>query len=103
MPGNHNAFRTRQPRQNGLVPGGLEHRILIALRAPPGLTSDQLYARFEGHPSGALSRLRAAGLVDTPGAGKKGELVSLTDAGRRIVDPAGPLARAKTLINYCHL
>ena len=98
----YNAFRTRQARQNGLVPGGLEHRILIALRAPPGLTSDQLYARFDGHPSGALSRLRAAGLV-TPGAGKKGELVSLTDAGRQAVDPAGPLARSKTLINYCHL
>ena len=39
----------------------------------------------------------------TPGAGKKGELVSLTDAGRAVVDPDGPLARAKTLINYCHL
>ncbi len=103
MPGRHNAFRTRPERINGIVVGGLDHQILLALRGPGGMTSDQVYARFPSSPSGALHRLKVAGLVAMPPSGHKGKPIRLTDAGRKAVDPAGPLARSKTLINYCHL
>lgn len=103
MPGRHNAFRTRPERVNGILVGSLDHQILLALRGPGGMTSDQVYARFPASPSGALHRLKVAGLVSMPPNGHKGKPIHLTDAGRRAVDPAGPLARSKTLINYCHL
>ena len=96
-------LRTRPERQGGLIVGGLEHRILLALRAPGGLTGEQIYARFPPSPSAAMCALRRAGLIFTPAIGKKGEAITLTAAGRALVDPAGPLARSKTLINYCHL
>lgn len=94
---------TRPRREAGVVVGSLDHQILLALRAPGGLTSDQLYARFHPSPSQATCRLRNAGLVVTPPNGKKGEAVRLTDAGCALVAPEGPLARAKTLITYCQL
>lgn len=104
MPGKHNAFQTRPARINGVVVGGLEHKMLLALRGPGGMTSDQVYARFSGGgTSGALHRLKVAGLVAMPPNGQKGKPIRLTEAGRSAVDPAGPLARSKTLINYCHL
>ncbi len=80
-----------------------EIRALQALRAPGGMTSDQVYARFPNYPSHALYRLKTAALVDMPSPGQKGNPIRLTKAGREAVDPAGPLARSKTLINYCHL
>lgn len=103
MPGRHNAFRTRPERIDGILVGSLDHRILLALRGPGGMTSDQVYARFTRDASHALSRLKNASLVDMPAPGQKGRPIRLTEAGRRAVDPAGPLARSKTLINYCHL
>ena len=87
---------------NGIVPGSMAHQILLALRGPGGMTSDQVYARFST-PSMAMTRLRRAGLIDTPPSGHKVKPIRLTEAGRKAVDPAGPLARSKTLINYCHL
>ena len=102
MPGRHNHFRTRPQRIDGILVGSLEHKILLALRPPAGMASEQLYARFHA-PSNAITRLARAGLIVTGGHGKKGEAVRLTDAGRQTVDPDGPLARSKTLINYCHL
>lgn len=102
MPGRHNAFRTRPERVNGILVGSLDHQILLALRGPGGMTSEQVYARFT-YASHALYRLKTAGLVDMPSPGQKGKPIRLTDAGRKAVDPAGPLARSKTLINYCHL
>lgn len=104
MPGKHNAFRTRPARINGVVVGGTEHMILLALRGPGGMTSDQVYERFAGGgTSGALHRLKVAGYVAMPGNGQKGKPIRLTEAGRSAVAPDGPLARSKTLINYCHL
>lgn len=103
MPGRHNAFRTRPERANGIVVGSLDHQILLALRGPGGMTSDQVYARFPNHPSSALYRLKTAGLVEMPAPGHKGKQIVLTAAGRQAVDPAGPLARSKSLITYCQL
>lgn len=103
MPGRHNAFRTRPERVNGILVGSLDHQILLALRGPGGMTSDQVYARFPNYPSHALYRLKTAGLVDMPSPGQKGKPICLTKAGREAVDPAGPLARSKTLISYCQL
>ena len=91
-------------RINGIVVGGLCHQILLALRGPGGMTSDQLYARFSsGWISQRLTELKRAGLIDMPAGALKGKPVRLTDAGRAAVSPDGPLARRKTLINYCHL
>ena len=104
MGGNYRAnVRTRPERVGGLVVGGLEHRILLALRGPGGMTSEQIYVRFSPSPSQAMCNLRRAGLILTPPAGHKGEAVRLTAAGRALVDPAGPLARSKTLSDYCQL
>ena len=104
MPGQHRvAMRTAPERRNGIVVGSLDHQILLALRGPGGMTSDQVYARFPASPSGALHRLKVAGLVSMPGNGQKGKPIRLTDAGRAAVDPAGPLARSKSLITYCQL
>ncbi len=104
MPGHHRvAMRTRPERLNGIVVGSLDHQILLALRGPGGMTSDQVYARFPNSPSGALHRLKVAGLVFMPPNGHKGKPIRLTDTGRALVDPAGPLARAKSLITYCQL
>lgn len=102
MPGRHNHFQTRPQRIDGVLVGSMDHQILLALRPPAGMAREQLYARFNS-PSQAICRLSRAGLIVTAGHGKKGEAVRLTETGRRIVDPAGPLARSKTLINYCHL
>lgn len=97
------ATQTRPVRRNGIVVGSLEHQVLLALRAPGGLTSDQLYERFRPSPSKAMCALRRAGLIFTPPHGHKGEKVSLTDAGRAAVAPDGPLARRRSLITYCQL
>lgn len=97
------ATQTRPVRKNGIVVGSLEHQILLALRAPGGLTSDQIYERFRPSPSQAMCALRRAGLIVTPPIGRKGEKVYLTDAGRAAVAEDGPLARRKSLINYCQL
>lgn len=94
---------TRPERRGGIVVGSLDHRILLALRAPGGLTSDQLYERFHPSPSQAMCALRRAGLIVTPPNGRKGEKVYLTDAGRAAVAPDGPLARRRSLITYCQL
>ena len=103
MSSSYIALKTKPVRRCGIVVGSLDHQILLALRAPGGMTSEQVYERFPRSPSQAICRLRRAGLIVTGGMGKKGEGVSLTDTGRALVDPAGDLARSKTLINYCHL
>lgn len=102
MSGHHNPFAARQARIDGLIPGSLQHQILLALRAPGGMTAEQIYARFAS-PSTAMCLLRRAGLIVTPPIGQKSGYIRLTDAGRALVDPRGQLARSQTLINYCHL
>lgn len=94
---------TRPQRIAGIVVGSLDHQILLALRAPGGLTSDQIYERFHPSPSQATCRLRNAGLIVTPPNGHKGEALRLTAAGRALIASEGPLSRRKTLINYCQL
>ena len=88
---------------SGIVPGSTDHRILLALRGTGGMTSDQVRNRFNGHQSGALHRLKVAGLVELPAMGHKGRLISLTEQGNALVSPDGPLSRRKTLIAYCQL
>ena len=87
---------------NGIVPGGPAHRLLLALRGPGGMSSDQVYARFSS-PSIVLHRLKQLGLIDAPNTTQHGKPICLTAAGREITDANGPLARRKTLITYCQL
>lgn len=86
----------------GVVPGGTDHRILLALRAPGGMTSDQICARFGGYQGAGLCRLKNAGLINTPSIGKKGEGITLTERGRALTEATGPLSR-KHFIDYCQL
>jgi hypothetical protein len=87
----------------GVVPGGTEHQLLLALRGCGGMTSDQVRARFGVYQSAALSRLKKAGMVEVPTIGQKGFPIRLTERGRSLTNPDGPLARTKTLITYCQL
>jgi len=87
----------------GVVPGSTDHRILLALRGAGGMTSDQLCNRFGTYQSGALHRLKQAGLVDLPAIGLKGKQISLTDKAKELTSPHGPLNRRNTLITYCQL
>ena len=101
-PSSAGRIHTAPVRKHGIVVGSLDHKILLALRAPGGMTSEQINARFPNSPSSALSRLRAAGLVEDGGPGKE-KAVWLTIKGRELIDPDGPLARRKTLNTYCQL
>lgn len=94
---------TRPKRCQGIVVGGLDHQLLLALRCPGGMTSDQVYARFTNSPSGALFRLKSAGLVEMPGLGTKAKQIRLTDKGKELIAPDGPLSRRQSLITYCAL
>ena len=97
-------IHTAPQRRLGIVVGSQDHQILLALRAPGGMTSDQLNARFPHSPSSALSRLRADGLVEIDDfAGIRSKALKLTEKGRGLVDPDGPLARRRTLNTYCQL
>lgn len=96
------AIHTAPVRKLGIVVGSTDHKILLALRAPGGMTTEQIYARFPGAPSSAISRLRTAGLI-ADGEGEKDRQISLTTKGRELVDPDGPLARRRTLNTYCQL
>lgn len=91
------------PTIGGVVPGGTAHLILLALRGVGGMTSEQLCARFGDHQSGALHRLKGIGLIDMPATGHKGKQIVLTETGKQLTEPDGPLARRKTLITYCQL
>lgn len=88
---------------NGIVPGGTEHRLLLALRGAGGMSSDQICARFGTHQSAALHRLKDAGLVELPAIGHKGRPIRLTEKGQTLTNADGPLNRRSTLITYCQL
>jgi len=94
-------IHTAPTRRLGIVVGSQDHQILLALRAPGGMSSDQINARFAYSPSAALSRLRSAGLIVA--TGEAGKQTTLTEKGRALVDPDGPLARRRTLNTYCQL
>ncbi|MFN4325208.1 MAG: hypothetical protein ACK4FP_04910 [Azonexus sp.] len=87
----------------GVVPGGIEHRILLALRGPGGMTAEQIRDRFGDYKSAALSRLKKSGLVTLPAPGSKGVPITITALGRTLTDSAGPLNRTRNLITYCQL
>lgn len=88
---------------NGIVPGSTLHLILLALRGVGGMTSDQVYARFNGATSAALHRLKADGLIVLPANGHKGKPINLTDRGRELTRSDGPLSRRTPLNTYCQL
>ncbi|MFZ2269074.1 MAG: hypothetical protein WAV95_15975 [Azonexus sp.] len=106
MSAHHKAPRAalggRTPQVCGITPGSTDHRILLGLRGPGGMRSEQVYARWP-HASTALYRLKTAGLIDMPDHGQKGQQISLTSRGREITEANGPLSRSKTLITYCQL
>lgn len=86
---------------SGVSPGGSEHRLLLALRGPGGMTPEQIQARF-GHVSASLHRLKKNGLVNLGGAGQKGFAATVSDLGRTLTEADGPLSRSH-LITYCQL
>lgn len=86
---------------DGILPGGTEHQLLLALRGPGGMTSEQISARF-GYVSASLGRLRNKGLIHMPSIGKKGVPVHITPRGRELTEAGGPLSRSH-LITYCQL
>lgn len=94
-----------RPAKNveGIVPGGTDHQIMLALRGCGGMTSDQVHARFGGHQSASLHRLKTAGMIEVPAIGMKGFPIRLTERGRALTDPSGPLNRTANLITYCQL
>lgn len=88
---------------SGVAPGSTAHLILLALRGVGGMSSDQVYARFNGSTSAALYRLKSDGLIVMPANGHKGKPINLTDLGRDLTSSDGPLSRRKTLNTYCQL
>lgn len=96
----HHKPRVKSLAIHGVIPGSTYHRILLALR-PNGMSNEQISERF-GYQSGGLTRLKNSGLINTPSIGKKGDLVTLTDFGRCVTEPSGPLSR-KHFITYCQL
>ena len=87
---------------SGIVPNGVPHRILLALRATGQMATDQMYSRFNA-PSSPLAQLEKAGFLTKPGVGRKGEFIRLTPAGRELVRPGGLLDRRHHEIVYCQL
>ena len=97
------AARIRPPRFKNITVGSLPHQILLALRGPGGMTNSQIYTRFSPGASTVLSTLRRLGLIRSQGSGKQDGAIHLTEAGRELVHPDGPLSRRKTLNTYCPL
>lgn len=85
----------------GILPGSMDNRILLALRGAPML-QEQMSERF-GTPTHSLARLERMGLITKPGAGKKGEAIAITAAGRSLLDQQSSLSRRSTEIVYCQL
>lgn len=86
----------------GVVPGSSAHRLMLALRAGP-MTSDQVAERFGRYLNDAMRRLDRQGYLGKPAPGKQGERIALTDTGKALVSPGGPLARRTSEIVYCQL
>lgn len=86
----------------GVIPGSSAHRLMLALRAGK-MTSEQVAERFGRYMNDAAWRLARRGYLTTPALGKKDGCLSLTDAGKALVSPDGPLSRRKNLITYCQL
>jgi len=84
----------------GVMPGSMGNRILLALRGAP-MTQTQLHARF-GCPTNVLAQLAKLDLVTRPGNGQHGRQISLTPAGRELIQNPG-LSRRQTEIVYCQL
>ena len=93
------AARIRPPRFKNITVGSLPHQILLALRGPGGMTN----SHFSPGASTVLSTLRRLGLIRSQGSGKQDGAIHLTEAGRELVHPDGPLSRRKTLNTYCQL
>lgn len=85
----------------GVMPGGAEHRLLLALRGPGGMTPEQITARF-GHVSASLHRLKQKGLICVGAPGQKSVAATVTDTGRALTEAGAPLSRSH-LITYCQL
>jgi len=96
------ALGSRSPAIEGVTPGSTDHLLLLALRGPGGMRSEQVRARFST-AGPALHRLKTAGLINLPEHGQKGMQISLTQRGRELTEANGPLARAQSLFTYCQL
>lgn len=101
-------MRTGRPRSDapravgGVVPGSTAHRLMLALRAGQ-MTSEQVAERFGRYLNDAARRLAQRGYLTTPGIGKQGERLALTETGKALVAPGGALSRRQSEIVYCQL
>ncbi len=101
MPAHHKPRLGRPDAVAGVTPGGTRHKILLALRAPGGLTTEQMYERFGGATSGALGDLKRFGLITMGDMGQKDKPIRLTAKAAELTHPDGPLNRRTHLITYC--
>lgn len=96
------ALGERPEAIEGITPGSAEHQILLALRAPGGMTAEQIKTRF-GDASGALYRLSQKQMIVMPPIGTKGTYIKPTAKALELTSSDGPLCRRKTLNTYCQL
>lgn len=85
----------------GIAIGSKAHKILLAMRATGRIHRAQIAERLGDEASHGLGNLKKRGLVleeeNNPG------VWLLTEAGRALVVPGGPLCARKTLQTYCQL
>lgn len=99
------AVRFGESRQKdeafGVTVGGTAHKTLLAMRACGRIEVNQLIERFGDGARAHLPRLARQGLIVQEENNSGAWL--LTEAGRALVAPEGPLSMRRTLQTYCQL
>lgn len=99
------AVRFGESRQKdeafGVTVGGTAHKTLLAMRATGRIEVSQLTERFGDGARAHLPRLARQGLIVQQENNSGAWL--LTEAGRALVAPEGPLSMRRTLQTYCQL
>lgn len=85
----------------GVTVGGTAHKTLLAMRACGRIEVNQLTERFGDGARAHLPRLARQGLIVQEENNSGAWL--LTEAGRALVAPEGPLSMRRTLQTYCQL
>ena len=85
----------------GVTVGGTAHKTLLAMRACGRIEVNQLIERFGDGARAHLPRLARQGLIVQEENNSGAWL--LTEAGRALVAPEGPLSMRRTLQTYCQL
>ena len=85
-----------------IIVGSMEHQLLLACRAG-GMTGSQIKERWGAHAGTTAQRLARRRLLKAPSGDSRECEYTITEAGRALVAPDGPLSRRKTLTTYCQL